>query len=254
MNWASRYASQQAMLDAAWSAQERIAKGELARPLPDNPTPEQLAEYRKGRGIPEKPEGYWEAAKDVKLEEGDKEIIAPYLPIMHELNLTPAQAAKLIGFRQQEVERQIDERQQADVTLRKQTEDALHQEWGSQYRQNVETMRSFLETRFGDGVDDLMNARTPSGDPLLGNSTVLRSLLQMALDLNGGVPSITLPDGKLADGAGVDSRMHEIEALMKDGSSKYWKGPEAEPMQAEYRRLIEFKERNAARGGAGVRR
>ena len=56
------------MLDAAWSAQERLSQ---TRPtiLPPNATPEQVTEYRKANGIPEKAEGYWEAPglKDVKL-------------------------------------------------------------------------------------------------------------------------------------------------------------------------------------------
>lgn len=209
-----------------------------------------MAEYRKANGIPEKADGYWDAMKDVKLEGVDKDIVAPYLPIMHELNLRPDQVAKLVTFRQAEQDRMVDERIAADSTLRQQTEDALRGEWGSGYRQNVEAMRSFITTRFGDAADALMNARTPDGSPLLGNTTVLRSLLQMAMDLNGGVPTITLADGKMADGAGVDARMKEIEGLMKDLSSKYWKGSEANALQAEYRQLIEYRERNASRAGA----
>jgi hypothetical protein len=258
LNWINRYASPQAALDAAWAAQDRIAKGDLAKPLPANATPEQVTEYRKAHGIPEKAEGYWDAFtaayKDMKIEDSDREVIAPYLPVMQELNLTPAQASRLIAFRQQEADRQIDERIQADTQLRTSTEDALRQEWGSQYRQNVETMRSFITTRFGDAAEDLLNARTPNGDPLLGSSTVLRSLLQMAMDLNGGAATITLADGKLADGAGVDARMGELHKLMANTSSEYWKGPNADNLQREYRRLVEYQERNAARGGAGARR
>lgn len=217
-----------------------------------NATPEQVTEYRKANGIPEKPDGYWEAPglKDVNFQDVDKAIVAPYLPIMHELNLRPDQVAKLITFRQAEADRMVDEQMQGDAQLRQQTEDALRQEWGSQYRPHVEAMRSFITTRFGDAADALMNARMPDGTPLLGNQTVLRSLLQMSMDLNGGVPTITTAEGRALDGAGVDARMKEIEGLMKDPSSKYWKGSEANAIQAEYRKLIEAKERNASRAGA----
>lgn len=35
-----------------------------------------------------------------------------------------------------------------------------------------------------------------------------------------------------------ERRMLEIEALMRDTSSEYWKGPRAEAIQAEYRELL----------------
>ncbi len=237
------------MLDAAWNANQRVASGELAKPLPENPTPEQLTEYRKAHGIPEKAEGYWEALpKDLKIEEGDKEIIAPYLPIMHELNLSPAQASKLIAFRQQEMERQVDERQAADVALRTQTEDELRNEWGGEYRAHVNNIKGFLRANFGEeGMDEVMNARTPSGDPLLGSPAVLRALAQLAVANGGGNVTITTADGGLMDQKGVQGRLDEIVNLMKDDSSEYWKGPKAESLQAEYRRLITAQQQMKSR-------
>lgn len=236
------------MLDAAWAAQQRIASGDLTKPLPDNPTAEQLTEYRKAHGIPEKAEGYWDALKDVKLDDLDKEIVSPYLPVMHELNLSPAQAAKLIAFRQQEVERQVDERQSADVALRTQTEDELRKEWGGEYRAHVNNIKGFLRANFGEeGMDEVMNARTSSGDPLLGSPGVLRALAQLAVANGGGNVTITTADGGLMDQKGVDGRLAEIVKLMGDDSSEYWKGPKSESMQAEYRRLITAQQQMKSR-------
>lgn len=249
LSWAQRYASPQAMLDAAWSAQERIAKGELAKPLPTNPTAEQLTEYRKANGIPEKADGYWDGLpKELRLEEGDKEILAPYLPVMHELNLSPAQASKLIAFRQQEMQRHIDERQVADGELKTKTEDTLRQEWGGEYRAHVNNITGFLRTNFGEeGMDDIMNARTPNGDPLLGSPGVLRSLAQLAVATRGGNITITTADGGLVDAKGVDARLGEIVKLMGDDASEYWKGPKADGLQAEYRRLITAQQQMKSR-------
>ncbi|HEX5461889.1 MAG TPA: hypothetical protein VFX20_18135 [Steroidobacteraceae bacterium] len=251
LNWAKRYASPQAMIDAAWSAQERISKGELAQPLPENPSTEQLIAYRKSHGIPEKPEGYLEALpKELHLEAEDRAIIAPYLPIMHELNLGPKAAARLIQFRQAEVERQINERTAADTALRTKTEDAMRQEWGGEYRANVNHITSFLQSRLGEeGFHDIMNARTPSGDPLLGSPGVLRAFAQLAVEHGGGNVTITLPDGGLADAKGVATRMAEIVKLMANPSSEYWRGPKANAIQAEYRKLVDFEEQNKRRGG-----
>ena len=237
-----RYNSPKDALDALFSAQQRIAE---TRPttLPKDATAEQVAQYRKDNGIPEKPEAYLESLpKDVNLEEGDKEIITPYLSVMHELNLTPAQAAKLIATRQAEANRQIDERMQADEALRTRTEDELRQEWGPQYRATVNNINGFLKHHFGeDGADAILQARTPDGNPLVGSPEVLRALGQLAAMVKGAPTSIVGGDGGLLDAKGVTERIADIEKLMANTSSEYWKGPKAEKMQAEYRQLIDAR-------------
>lgn len=247
-NWLGRYVSVEAALDAAWNAQQRLAQTRSTAP-PENATAEQLTAWRKDNGIPEKADGYWDAVKELKIEEGDKEIIAPYLPVMHELNLTPAQAQKLITFRQSEMERQIDERHQADVTLRGQVEEELRGEWGSNYKANTNGIKAFLLANFGEeGMDQVMNARTPDGDPLLGKVGVLRALVQLSHSANGGPVTITTASGTtIADLKGATARKAELVKLMGDEGSVYWKGPEAAKLQQEFRDIVDYEERQKAR-------
>jgi hypothetical protein len=44
--------------------------------------------------------------------------------------------------------------------------------------------------------------------------------------------------------------MNQIQALMGDKNSKYWKGPEAEKLQIRFRELTTAQEKAAARAGA----
>jgi len=244
LNVLKRYNSPKDALDALFSARQKIDAGEAKAPLPENATPEQLAEYRKSNGIPEKPEAYLESLpKDVHLEDGDKEVLAPYLTAMHELNMTPAQASKLIALRQAEANRQIDERLAADEQLRTRTEDELRQEWGPQYRATVNNINGFLKHHFGEeGAEAILQARTPDGSPLVGSPEVLRSLGQLAAMIKGAPTTIVGGDGGLIDQKGVEGRIGEIEKMMGNQSSDYWKGPKSESIQAEYRKLIDARD------------
>src|SRR3546814_10458699 len=66
--------------------------------LPIYATPEQIAEWRKEQGIPEKPEDY-----DLKFDNGlvigeaDKPLVAAFLKASHATNVTPAQAKAQIA-------------------------------------------------------------------------------------------------------------------------------------------------------------
>jgi hypothetical protein len=57
-------------------------------------------------------------------------------------------------------------------------------------------------------------------------------------------PAATLvPAGSGGTGRGAAERIRDIEKLMGDRSSDYWRGSKAEPMQQEYRDLVEARDR-----------
>lgn len=211
-------------------------------------TPEQVAAYRKDNGIPEKPEGYLEALpKTLELQDIDRKILAPYLARMQELNIRPEIAASLIELRQVEAERQIDERLEADRQMSSRLEETLRGEWGREYGANINSLKGFINQTFGEAAEAFLSGRDGNGDPLLANQHVVRALLQLANDTRGGNITIATADGRMIDGAGVEARISEIEKLMGDSSSEYYKGAKAEAIQAEYRKLIDAREANKRR-------
>lgn len=236
------------MFDAAWNAQQKLSE---TRPtaLPKDATPEQIAAYRKENGIPEKADGYLEAVKDLNIPEGDREIIAPYLPIMHKHNLSPEVAKELIATRQAETDRQIEARIAEDKKLSTEWQEELRTEWGNQYRGNVANIKNLLTSRFGEeGMERLLTAREPNGDLILDNPGILRALAQLAIDVNGGAPTITTADGtSIADLKGATARKGELEKMMGDSTSEYYKGPNAAKLQQEYRDIVDYELRQKAR-------
>lgn len=213
--------------------------------LPKDATPEQITQYRKDNGIPEKPEGYFDTLpQDLKLTDLEKAVLTPYLPVMQELNLPPAAAAKLVAVLQSDRVRQIEARAVADDALKVKTEDALRADWGNNYRAEINNIHGLLNGAPPDVRESLMQARAPDGTPLVGTPEVVRWLAQLARTVN----PYSIPvggDGGTLDGKGVEARLSEITRWMgaPNGSPDYKRYWGDEKVQTEYRTLTEAREK-----------
>jgi hypothetical protein len=234
-----RYASPKAALDALVSAQDKIRSGALKASLPDNPTDEQMKQWREENGIPEKPSEY-----DVSLPDGlvigeqDKPLVDGFLEAAHKAHMQPAQVKQALSWYFSEQERLINEVAQRDNETRKVAEDELRQEWGAEFRQNINLVSGLLDGAPAGVKENLMNARLADGS-LLGNSPqVLRYLTGLARELN--------PMGTVVPGAGVnsvsaiESEIAGLEKRMRDDRANYFKDEKA---QARYRELITARDR-----------
>ena len=119
------------------------------KPLGEKPTPEEVAEFRKTIGVPEKPDGYT-VERPEKMPEGivyDEVLENKFREVSHQLNLTPAQVAGVykmysdynLGMHS-EVLKGVSENKQKAV-------DTLKDIWkGDAYKENTEkAVRSFYK-------------------------------------------------------------------------------------------------------------
>lgn len=232
-----RYASPKAALDALISAQDKISRGELKKPLGEKPSPEDLAAYRKDLGIPETPDKY-----DLKLSDGrvvgedDKPLIGKFLERMHGKNATPDQVSAGVDAYYEVVEEIQAQRYEADEDFRRTAEDELRAEWGSEFRRNV-NMVSGLLSGAPEGVKEmLLEARTEEGVRIINSPDTLRWLTQLAREVN---PVATVVPGAGANaGQAISDELATLTKMMGDQKSDYWKGPNAEKLQARYRDLV----------------
>lgn len=244
--WAERRTDLKVALDSAYAADQRISElSAVAKGvLPKDATAEQITQYRKDNGIPEKPEDYLTALpKELTLTDEDKGIITPYLTLMQKHNLSPAVAKEFVEMRQAEQDRQVESRVQADEQLRVKTEDALRGDWGNNYRAEINNIHNLLKGFPEDVSEAILQARTPDGNALVGTPQVVKALAQLARMISPySVPVGN--DGGALDQKGVDARITELESWMgaPNGSEKYnnyWKN---EKVQTEYRTLIDARE------------
>lgn len=249
--FAERHTDMTSVADSAYAASQKIAElSTIAKGvLPKDATPEQITQYRKDNGIPEKPEAYLDALPaDVKasLADQDKAIITPYLAKLQELNIPPGTAAQLIALRQTEVDRQINARTVADSSLRTQTEDLLRQEWGNNYRAEINNINGFLSGYSEEVREAFLQARTPDGNPLVGTPAVIKALAQMART----IAPYSIPigsDGGSLDQKGVDARIAELEGWMgaprgSENYKRYYNDPKiSDPKTGEYVKLVDAR-------------
>lgn len=242
----SRYASPRDVANALLSMQTRMSNGELRSVLKPNASAEELAAWRQENGIPDKPEGY-----DLKMPEGivfgeaDKPIIESFTKAAHAANFAPAQVKAALAWYHADREQQMADMAKRDEDLARQTNDALHVKWGNEYRRNVNLIEAMLNEAPKGVKEALMSARDSSDQPIFSNLGVIEWLDGLRRIHN---PTATLVGAGTGDmGATIDTEIQNLEKMMKDKSSEYWKGPKAEANQARYRELIDARETLKAR-------
>lgn len=216
----------------------KMSSGELKAPLPKDATPEQVAEFRKENGIPEKAEEYLKALPEgLVFGDKDKAVLDPFLKDMHDMNAPPAVVAKALEAYRGSLEQQQARMQEADVDFQINTEDTLRAEWGAKdYRINMNAIQGFLKANFPEAAQNaLMNARDDKGRPLMSNPEFLRGLIAPARALNPvGTTHGSGPDSLDT----IESRITELKKVM---GTKAWYADDAK--QAEYRQLVSSRDR-----------
>lgn len=240
----SKYASPTAAFDALIAAQNKISSGEYKQitPFPESGTDEEKNAWRASNGIPEAPDKY-----DLNFESGlvigedDKPIIDDFLNSAHSKNLPPDAVKSTIEWYYQNQEKMAEERAAADKELQNSTEDALRAEWGNEYRANLNRIHGLLDMAPEGVKDKILDARFIDGTPLGSDPDALKFLIDLALQVN---PATTLVPGAgdNINGAIADE-LANLEKMMGNKTSDYWKGPHAEKNQQRYRDLVKAQER-----------
>lgn len=170
--WLSRYGSPEAAILAGFEANNKIRSGQYRMELTDKASPEEIAQYRQERGIPETADKYeLTLPADLKLSDQHKEALKPVLdhfrPIFHGKNVPPKLANELIGeYLKHEENVMAGMRQLAqETTINRRAE--LKAEFGKEYDQKVNLVHAFLEAHAGE------DGRKAIGDLVLHDGTKL---------------------------------------------------------------------------------
>lgn len=241
-----RFESPAALVKSYNEAAKKIRSGELAKPLPKDATPEQIAEYRAEHGIPEKPEGYFEKMPEgLVIGEEDKELFSDFAGAMHELNLPPAAMHKAVEWYYGMQEAQLAKAQEMEKQQAAQASEALRKEWGQDHKANINLITSHLDS-LGELKPMLMDALMPDGTRLFNNPDIVKWFAAQARLAN--------PGGTIVPGGGnpsqldsVQGEIDKIETVMRTRRTEYNKD---ENMQARLRQLYDTRAQLQAKGKA----
>ncbi len=204
----------------------------------------QLAEYRKSIGVPEKAEDYELGIPEgVVLSDQDQIILGSVLETMHGQNRKPSEVKEVVNsfLEAREIERaNFIEQQKYE---RQNTEEALRAEWGGNYIQNIAAIKNLVDSMPNGMGDQLISARLPDGTLLGNNKEALMALAGWAMELN--------PAGSVVPGVGSDqlqsiqAEKAELEALMRQDINAWRKNGAA---RERHRQLIDAELKLKARG------
>lgn len=232
----SRYASPAEVAKALLHAKAKLSERVQLKKPADDASDEDKQAWREAWGVPEKPDGY-----EIKLSEGrtvsetDKPIVDSFLEKMHKANASPelVQSALDTYYEIQEKQNEFIETQNAQH--KQKLEDDLRLEYGSNYRANINTAKTFIEKTFGNNAEIFEKAIGNDGVMLMNNPDIVRAFVNLGLADN---PRATFPMG-MQSVDNVANRMKEIEKNIANGS--YYRD---KAMQDEYTKLIEFSQKN----------
>ena len=236
-----RFQSPEDALKALREQDIKLSSGKFIDNLPEKHTPEQLAEWRKKNGIPEDVKGY-----DLTLGKGriigdeDRPMVEKFVEKMHQSNANPTQVKQALEAYYDLREEDSRALAEFDAEAAKSNEDALRSEWGGEYRVNTNINENLLATLPDALRNNMLGGRMADGSLIKDNADFKRMINTFAREINP-VGVITPANGQNAV-ATIDSRMAEIENMM--GTRKY---EENDAIQAEYRSLIEAKEKYSKR-------
>lgn len=238
------FVSSPAALTKKLMEQEKTIKsGAHKKPLPDDATPEQIAEYRKAAGIPETSEGYHDQLDGLVIGEQDKPVIEGFLKEMHGAHASPKHVKAALDFYYKRQEAQVAETAEQDNAYLGEQRQIMAEAMGGDFRANMNDLKAFLGQREGM-LEEFMQARGANGRPLMSNAGVVGWLVEQMRELN---PLQTVVPGS-GDGAAksLNDEIAAIEKVQRDDNPAYWRD---EKMQTRYRELLTAREKLTARAG-----
>lgn len=255
LGFLGRYQSEKAFVEAAKKDRD-AARSRTVSKLPDNPTDDEIAAYRKDNGIPDAPEGYLEALPEgLVVGDVDKPFVNEFLTKMHGVNAPPSVTAAALESYYDIIEDRQAELADAANEAKNTSIEALREEWGGDYKRNLNIANSYLDTLppevaniFKHGTvpvfDDKGNA-TGKVVPIGYTTAALKFLTAQALEAN---PVATVVPGAGSNQASaIADEIATLESKMGNRQSDYWKGPTSAKQQARYLELVTAREKLANR-------
>lgn len=228
-----RFASPKALAESYVQVSTKLSQ---SRPLlGKDATPEQIKEFREYLGVPENPDGYDVSGFTIK--ENDKRFLENYLAKAHATNQTNDQVRAGIQSYFDIAGALTEDIHARDGKVTQEATDALREEWGNEYRKNINLINSLMDGAPEGVKANFFKGRLADGTPIGSSVPVLRWLLSIERERN--------PTGTIVPGSGermgetVQSEIDSIEKTMRTNRAEYNRD---EKMQARYRELLEWRE------------
>lgn len=201
-------------------AQQTIRSGNLKAALGPDATEEDVTAYREANGIPLESKGYMENLPEgLVLGDADKDIFADFADALHEVNAPPEIAHKALEWYNSFAEQEQSLRAELDEDHSAEANQQLREDWGADYRANINLIGGFLASTFGEEAkDQLMNGRYGDGRAFMNDPAVLKGLADVARRINP-IHQIAPPGHDSQQS--LNDEIAELEKFMRENRTEY---------------------------------
>lgn len=221
------------------SAQDKIRSGEISNGLPENPTDEQMAEYREAHGVPATAEDYQlQLDEGLVLGEADEKIMGGIYEIAHAANIPSDAVSAMTNAMLQGRQVEADARISQDGVDKQMTDGQLKDAWGGDFATNL-NMVTGLVNQLPESIKEAFeNARLPDGKAMFNSPEVMVAMADWARKIN---PSATVVPNSANPMQTMNDEIKTLENRM--GDSDWHKDVDA---QKRYQDLITAKDSMSA--------
>lgn len=251
-----RYASPTAFAQAHRELITKVSSGELKaapKPPPEGATPEQLATWRKEQGLPETVEAY---VSGIKLPDGvvpgeaDKPLIEGFAKVALASGLSQDAVNTATNWFFKTQAEMAAKRDENDAVFHDDSVRAMTEEWGKDFKVNQRVIGNLMSRFAPEGVgNEILGARItlPNGSQVkLGDHPGALKMLVAAG--RAAFPAATIVDPATPDALkALSAEKGDIEKLMGDPSSDYWRGPKSAGLRERYRQIVDAEAASAGR-------
>ncbi len=205
------------------SAQEKIRSGEISNGLPENPTDEQMADYRLAHGVPETAADYQLSLDEgLVLGEADEAVMGSVYEVAHASNVSNETLSAMTNAMLQSRQAEADARVSQDGIDAQLTNQQLKEAWGGDDQANRNMITGLLNQLPESIKDPFMNARLPDGKAVFNSPEVMVAMAEWARKLN---PAATVVPNSNNPMQSMNDEIKELESRM--GTDEWYKDTEA---------------------------
>lgn len=228
----SRYKTEADFANAFFEQRTALSKRAEPARLPENATPEQVAEWRKSLGLPEingdaKPDAFMEAYK-IAIPQGyepsefEKGVLGDFAKLAYEKGWSPAEVrgATDFFFEQQMAAQQAVNKD--NVAKQQEWQNDLRRELGREYEPMVAAGEAYLNNMFADNPemkDNILHAQLPGGGYLGDHPAFVKMVADLALQ-NGFTDRIEA-NSMESGGKSLEQQQNELEQLQFKDPARY---------------------------------
>lgn len=200
--------------------QATLSANKQAVPLGEDATDDDIKAFREANELPMEVADYLKDLPDgLVLGEDDIPIAERFMTALHGEYAPAKYGHVLIGaYNEFQEEMQADE-VEMDATQSTETTDTLRNDWGTDYRANINIVHAFLEKTFGkDAKEQLLHGRYQDGRGFMNDAQVLKGFAEIARAADPLAPIVPADTSAVTT---LNDEIAKIEKFMRTDRKEY---------------------------------